>query len=136
MRISPHLTYSGECRAAFEFYRELLGGSLQLLTYGESPAADHVSADWHSKIVHATLSVVNGMELAGADVQPDEYEKAQGFYVLLQVDDLPEAQRMFDALSQDGEVRMPLQETFWSVGYGILVDRFGTPWEISCAQDP
>ena len=58
--------------------------------------------------------------------------RPQGFYVLLHPDEPGESERVFHALAENGEIRIPLQETFWSPSYGVLVDRFGVPWEISC----
>lgn len=102
-----------------------------MTTFGESPAAQHVPSDWKDRIVHATLTLSNS-ELAGADVSPDEYKRAEGLYLLLEPDNPAEAKRLFQALSENGEVLIPLQEMFWSVAYGSVVDKFGTPWEISC----
>ncbi len=135
MKLVPHLTFDGDCKEAFEFYRDLLGGSLAMTSFGESPAASQVPEEWRERIVHATLTL-DGMELAGADVPPDEFLKAQGIYLLLEPEDEKEAERLFVALAENGDVQIPLQEEFWTVAYGALVDRFGTPWEISCMESP
>ena len=134
MELSLHLTFQGNCREAFLFYEHVLGGRIvSMLTYGNSPMAEQVPPMLHDKIVHATLSVAGGM-VAGADVLPEQYTPPQGFYVLLSVDEPADAERAFAALSEKGVVRMPLQPTFWSPRFGIVVDRFGTPWEVSCGQ--
>lgn len=135
MKLVPHLTFDGNCKEAFEFYSEVLGGSLTMITFGESPAAKQVPQEWGDRIVHATLTLSKS-ELAGADVPPDEYKKAAGIYLLLEPDNPDEAERQFQALSKNGEVSIPLQEVFWSVAYGSLIDQFGTPWEISCTETP
>ena len=131
MRIEPHLTFRGDCEEAFRFYARLFGGELVLLSYGSSPAASGVPEAWRSKVVHATLALADGKTLLGADVLPDQFERPQGFYVLAAFGDDTEAQRVFDALADGGSVRMPLQKTFWSRSFGVVVDRFGTPWEIT-----
>jgi PhnB protein len=128
MKVNTHLTFNGNCREAFELYESLLGGSLTMTTFGESPAANHVPQEWKSRIVHATL--------AGADVPPDDYKKPEGFYLLVEPEDPSKAEILFTALSVGGKVVIPLQEMFWSVCYGSVVDKFGTPWEISCAEAP
>ena len=134
MELSPHLTFCGECEEAFGFYERLLGGKIvTMLTYGNSPMADQVSPEWRGKIVHASLTIAD-RELTGADVLPEHYERPQGFYVLLGIDEPADAERVFRALAEGGVVRMPIQQTFWSVRFGVLVDRFGIPWEVSCAQ--
>lgn len=92
--------------------------------------APQVPAEWGEKIVHATLSFQGG-ELAGSDVQPEHYRKPQGFSVLVDVDGVENALRIFNALVEGGSVSMPMQQTFWSPAFGVLVDRFGIPWEIN-----
>jgi PhnB protein len=134
MELSFHLTFPGTCAAAFRFYEGALRGTLQtLLTYGESPMAGQVPADWQSKVVHASLTV-GGTVLAGADVQPGEYEVPQGFFVLYTAEDVAASERVFQALATDGTVRLAAQKTFWAPFFGVVVDRFGIPWEVSCAQ--
>jgi len=131
MRVEPHLTFRGDCEEAFRFYERLFGGTLALLSYGSSPAVSTVPEGWRSKIVHATLILADGNTLLGADVAPEHFERPQGFYVLAALRDAAEAQRVFDALADGGSVRMPLEKTFWSPSFGVVVDRFGTPWEIT-----
>ena len=133
MRISPHLIYDGECREAFVAYQTIFGGRLAtFMTFGESPLAASVDAKWHSRILHATLEV-DGTELNGADVLPHDYQRPQGFSVILSLDGVERAREIFTALAAGGRINMPFQSTFWSPGFGVLVDRFGVPWEINCA---
>lgn len=133
MRISPHLCFDGQCRAAFLNYQQLFGGTLTMLTYGESPMARDVDPQWHDCIVHATLRF-DDVKLAGADLLPDDYRKPQGVFVLLTVEDIVKAERIFSSLAAGGEIQLPFQQTFWSGGFGVLVDQFGVPWEINSAQ--
>ncbi len=133
MRISPHLIFDGQCREAFVAYQKILGGTLAtLMTFGESPLAASVDAKWHARILHATLAL-DGAELNGADVLPHDYQRPQGFSVILNLGGVESARQTFMALAEGGKVNMPFQSTFWSPGFGVLVDRFGTPWEINCA---
>jgi PhnB protein len=134
MKLTPHLVFGGQCEAAFQFYERCSGGKIQLmLTYGDSPMAEQVPPEWRGKIVHATLSV-GERTLMGADVLPVQYEKPQGFHVLLSINDLAEAHRVFHGLAENGTIQMPLQKTFWSERFGVLVDQFGISWEINCEQ--
>jgi PhnB protein len=134
MDVSPHLMFCGQCEEAFRFYERLLGGKiLTMLTYGNSPMAEQVSPEWREKIVHASLTVADGV-LTGVDVLPEQYERPQGFYVLLGIDEPADAERVFGELAENGVVRMPIQQTFWSARFGVLVDRFGIPWEVNCGQ--
>ena len=92
--------------------------------------AAEVPADWQTKIVHATLDI-GGRSLMGADVLPDDYLPPQGFYVLLNLEP-SKAKVVFEALSKGGRVKMPLQETFSSPAFGVVVDQFGIPWGDQC----
>jgi PhnB protein len=136
MQVSLHLTFRGQCEAAFKFYKRCLGGTIvTMLTYGKSPMAEQVPLEWRSKVVHASMTV-GGTVLAGADPLPEQYVQPRGFYVLLGIDAPADAERMFHSLAENGEVQMAIQKTFWSLCFGVLVDQFGIPWEISCEQAP
>ncbi|HVS24975.1 MAG TPA: VOC family protein [Gammaproteobacteria bacterium] len=136
MNVETGLIFSGQCEAAFKFYEETLGAKVEfLLTWNDSPLADRVPPDWRGKIMHARLKL-GDVELLGTDVLPQDYKTPQGFSVLLGVDDPLVAERLYRALADGGSVRMPLQQTFWSLRYGAVVDRFGIPWDINCAQAP
>ena len=130
MELSPYLNFNGQCAAAFKFYEQCLGGKIVMMqTHGESPMKDHVPPEWRDKVLHARL-VVGGEALMGSDAPPDRYERPQGTYVSLSLA-FPDAERIFKALAEGGSVSMPFQKTFWSPGFGSLVDRFGTPWMIN-----
>lgn len=134
MQLNPYLFFNGQCEPAFRFYERCLGGKIvAMMPHEGTPAADHVPADWRSKIMHARLTV-GDMVLMGSDVPPDRFEAPKGFSVTLGVDDPSEAERIFHALAEGGTVRMPLEKTFWAARFGMLVDRFGTPWMINCEQ--
>ncbi len=134
MRLNPYLTYNGQCEAAFRFYESCLGGKiLFMMRYGESPMAGQTPPGFENKIMHATLDV-RGQVLSGVDTAPDCYQKPQGYFVMLGLDDAAEAERIFHELSQDAVVQMPLQETFWAQRFGVLIDRFGTPWMLNCEK--
>ncbi len=134
MNLNPHLTFNGECESAFRFYEKNLGGKITLMmTYGDSPIAAQAPPGWGDKILHATLSL-GDHRLTGADVPPEHYQKPQGFSVLLHVSSAAEADRIFAVLKEGGTVQMPLQETFWAVRFGMVVDQFGTPWIVNCEK--
>ena len=132
MELSPYLNFDGQCREAFTFYEKVLGGKIQFIqTHGESPMKDHVSADWQDKVLHVRMEVDN-FALMGSDAPPEHYQKPQGWSVSIGVKSHDEGARIFKALSEGGRVSMPFDKTFWSPGFGMLVDRFGTPWMINC----
>ena len=134
MQLNPYLTFNGQCEAAFKFYEQCLGGKIvAMMPHAGTPAEEHVPAEWRNKIIHARL-IVGDDVLMGSDAPPDRYEASKGFSVTLGFDNPAEAERVFNALAEKGTVQMPIQETFWAVRFGMLVDRFGIPWMINCEK--
>lgn len=136
MKLVTYLHFDGRCREAFQFYAQCLGGRIEaMLTHGETPMAAHVPVGWHDKIGHARL-VLGDQVLMGGDSPPAYQRPMQGFSVHLAVDDGAEAQRIFGAFGEGGHVVMPMEETFWASHFGMVVDRFGTPWMVSHEKPP
>ena len=135
MQVSVHLNFSGDCQQAMESYCELMDGEIiSKTTFGDTPAGAEVPDDWQDKIVHATMSI-GGVVVATADIPEERFQASQGFNMFIEVESPEEADRVFDALSKSGEIQMPIQETFWSRRFGVVVDRFGIPWEMNCSQE-
>jgi PhnB protein len=134
MQLNPYLAFNGQCKEAFKFYQQCLGGTIQpMMTWGDSPMADQVPSEWRDKIIHTTLTV-GETALLGSDAPPDHYEASRGFSVAIQIDDPVEAERIFNALSENGTVTMPFQQTFWAARFGMATDRYGIPWMVNCGQ--
>ena len=134
MEFNPYLNFNGQCAAAFKFYEQCFGGTITFMqTFGESPMKDQVPADWQDKIMHTTLTV-GTRTLMGADAPPTQYAVPQGITVSISIADPAEAERIFTALADGGNIGMPFQKTFWSQGFGMAVDRFGIPWMVNCEQ--
>ena len=131
MELSPYLNFDGQCAQAFRFYEKVLGGTIEFMqTHGESPMKDQVSAEWQDKIMHVRLKVGN-YALMGSDAPASHFARPQGMSVSINVQSFDEAKRMFAQLSEGGTVQMPFDKTFWSPGFGMCVDRFGTPWMVN-----
>ena len=131
-KLNPHLTYNGQCEAAFQLYERCLGGKIvTMLTWGNSPMAKDAPPEWGGKILHMSLTV-GDLVFAGADVQA--YESPRGFAITLSLSDAADAERIFTALAENGTVTVPLQETFWALRYGQVTDQFGIPWGINCEK--
>jgi PhnB protein len=135
MQLNAYLTFNGQCEAAFKFYEQCFGGKIvAMLPFGETPASEHVPAEFRKKIMHGRL-VVGDQVLMGSDTTSEHpYEGVKGCSVALGVNEPSEAERIFHALAEGGTVRMPLQETFWAVRFGMVVDRFGVPWMVNCEK--
>jgi PhnB protein len=104
-----------------------------VLTSGSSPMAAEAPEEWGNKILYGRITI-GGTDVIGADALPQQYEQPKGFSVLLNMDDPMAAERIFQALAENGTVRLPIQKTFWAARFGMLVDQFGIPWEINCEE--
>jgi len=134
LKLTPYLSFDGHCEQAFKLYEQCLGGKITFMqTYGDSPMAEQTPTEWRKRVMHATLSVGDQL-LQGSDSPPGQYQKPQGFSIAIALSDATEAERIFKALSEDGKVQMPLEETFWALRFGYLIDRFGVPWMINCEK--
>lgn len=135
MKLNPYLHFNGQCETAFKFYEQILGGKIVFkMTYGESPMADKSPPGWRDKIMHAQMAVKDQV-LMGADAPPERYDVPKGFSMSINLNDPAEAERIFNALVENGTAVMPLQQTFWAERFGMLVDQFGNPWMVNCAKD-
>jgi PhnB protein len=135
MHVTPYLNFDGTCAEAFRFYAEVLRGEVEFMqSHGDSPIAGEVPAEWHDRIMHASL-VAGDVRLMASDVPPDSYRSPQGIHVSLHVENIAEGERIFRALVEGGKVTMPFEKTFWAEGFGMLVDRYGIPWMVNVAGD-
>lgn len=133
MAIQPYLFFEGRCEEAVEFYRQKLGATVDMLMrYQDSPEqpCNKLPAGSENKIMHACLTLGDAVIMA-SDGMCTGKPNFQGFSLSLPVSSKSEADRLFDALADDGEVLMPLEKTFWSPRFGMLTDRFGVSWMIN-----
>lgn len=134
MDFVPYLSFNGNCAEAFKFYEKALDGKIvQTMTWGDTPGKDHVPAHWHGKVMHTALEA-GGRSLFGSDGSPTDYKTPAGMSVALTAATVAEGKKAFDALAAGGKVTMAFEKTFWSPGFGSLVDRYGIPWMINVAQ--
>jgi PhnB protein len=134
MHANPYLIFDGNCEEAFGSYAKILGGEIvAMMPYEGSPAETGAPAEWHKRILHARLAFGDNVLMA-SDAPPGRFQKMQGMSVTLNIKDPAEAERVFNALAEGAVVTMPLGETFWAVKFGMLTDRFGTPWMINCVK--
>ena len=132
MKLITHLSFNGQCEEAFHVYERCLGGAItSLVRYGETPSP--ATPEMRDRIAHITLKVEE-QTLTGADVAPDGYHRPQGFAVQLNLSDPGRAGEIFRMLADGGEILVPMGRTFWADRYGMVTDRFGTPWEINCSS--
>jgi PhnB protein len=133
MLVQPYLMFGGRCQEAVDFYRDALGAEVQMLMRfkeaPESPPPGMVPDNWGDKVMHACLKIgdtqvmaSDGCHSSGADFK--------GFSLSLTVANEAEADAKFAALSDRGQVTMPLGKTFFARRFGMAVDRFGIAWMV------
>jgi PhnB protein len=131
-QLEAYLTFNGNCAEAIRFYERTLGAKIEtMMTHAESPMAAQASAADKNRIMHATISIDGQRLMASDSMAGQPYAGMHGFSLSLGYPKAAEAKRVFEALAAGGQVRMPLDKTFWAESFGMLVDRFGTPWMIS-----
>jgi PhnB protein len=134
--IQPYLFFNGRCEEAVEFYRKALGAEVEVMMRfkdsPEPPQPGMVPPGFENKIMHTSFRVGQTTVMA-SDGRSDGGSNFQGFSLSLSVPSESEAERVFAALADDGQVRMPLAKTFWSPRFGMVADRFGIGWMVTVA---
>lgn len=136
MLVQPYLFFEGRCEEALEFYRSALGAEVtMLMRFKESPQpmpADMCPPGSENKVMHASFSI-GETTLMASDGRAQGQPMFQGFSLSLSVPSDAEAQRLFSALSEGGQVQMPLGKTFYASSFGMVADRFGVSWMVIVA---
>lgn len=134
MQVQPYLFFDGRCDEAIEFYQGALGAEVTMLVrFKDSPdPATHLPGK-EEKIMHARLRIGETTVML-SDGRCTGGQMFQGFSMSITVSGEAEAERLFTALSQGGQVQMPLSKTFFSPSFGMLADRFGVSWMVYVAK--
>jgi PhnB protein len=127
-QIVPYLTFGGNCREAMTFYKQALGGDLNIQTVGESPMAQQMPPEAHKNVMHSALT--NGtMNLYASDqMGSDGITPGNTITLLINCTSEAEINSLFSKLSAGGKVVHPLKEEFWGSIYGDFSDKFGIRW--------
>ena len=131
LELNPYVFFGGRCEEALNFYKAVLDGSWEGMRVGESPMADTSPPEWRDKFMHASFTAP-GIKFFAADgreaqkIDPD----AGNITLSLTAANTDAGRRLFEALSQGGEVRMQFEDAFWGGQFGMLVDRFGVEWMV------
>ncbi|MDB5883636.1 MAG: PhnB protein-like protein [Ramlibacter sp.] len=137
----PYLYFDGQAADAMHTYQQIVGGELELRRYSDAPAGagsppPGCETSDTSRVMHALLRFDGGMLMASDAPNSRMAERMGGMSISLSYTDTAKARKVFEALSVGATVRMPFGKTFWSDGFGMLVDRFGTPWMVSGNLQP
>lgn len=130
-RLNPYLSFKNNARDAMDFYKSVFGGDLTVSTFGEGGMAqDPAEKDL---VMHAQLVAPNGYWLMGSDTPAHMGEPKPNSSVSLSGDDDSELRGYWDKLSAGGTITVPLEKAPWGDSFGMLVDKFGTPWLVNIA---
>jgi PhnB protein len=133
---NTYLNFNGNCEEAFNFYKSVFGGEFHYIgRFGEMPESDDykVPESNKNKIMHVSLPIGSSI-LMGSDTGGDwapTYVRGNNFSVSIMADSKEEADKLFNALSNGGQITMPLENTFWGDYFGMLTDKFGINWMMS-----
>jgi PhnB protein len=128
MKMNTYVNFAGKCAEAFRYYEKHLGAKVgMMMTHGQAPVQTQVNPDWRDAVLHARISI-GGTELMASDIP--HAEPMRSAYLTLGMDSDNEAERVFSALSDGGQVLMSMQETFFASRFGQVRDRFGINWMI------
>lgn len=131
MKLNPYLNFDGNTAEAMRFYQSVLGGELQISTFGEYGAPEGVDPNG---TMHARLDSEAGFTLMASDGAPGQPVTAgTNFSISLTGDDEAALRGYWDGLAEGGQVVMPLEPQMWGDTFGMLVDRFGMPWMVNIA---
>ena len=143
MHLNHYLNFQGEAEAAFNFYKSVFGGEFSMLSrYGDMPPSEDVTLSEADKnlILHVSLPINDFTVLMASDTSerlcaPNAvFIQGTNHYISINLEqnEQEEAQRLFDALSVNGQIEMPLEKTFWGALYGAFTDQFGVKWMVNC----
>jgi len=130
MTIQPYLFFDGHCDEAIEFYKKAVGAEVAMLMHWkDSPDKSMCTPGNENKVMHSCLKIGDASVMA-SDGRNAGNPKFDGFALSLDVKTDAEAQTRFKALSEGGEVAMPLGTTFFATSFGMVKDRFGVNWMV------
>ena len=136
--LNIYIHFKNKCEEAFSFYQSVLGGEYSAFSrYGEMPPQEGMpplSEEDKHLVLHVSLPVGNQTMLMGSDMAGpwgNGLSEGNNFAVSLHPDNKEEADQVFQGLSKDGKVTMPMQDTFWGSYFGSCEDQFGINWMIN-----
>ncbi|QMU29018.1 VOC family protein [Adhaeribacter radiodurans] len=132
--INPYLNFNGNTEEAFNFYKSVFGGEfLGLQRYKDTPESGKIPAEAQDKIMHIALPIKGCLLMATDALESMGHTLTMGnnVHLSLDTDSEEEANQLFNGLSEGGQIKMPLQQTFWGSYFGMVTDRFGVQWMIS-----
>lgn len=133
--VNPYLNFDGETEEAFNFYRSVFGRDFkEVIRYDNLPSEHSVPEHLQKRILHVSLPLGNGTILMGSDTMEGmgaPLKKGNNHYICLNTESKEESDQIFEKLSEDGDIEMKMQDTFWGAYFGSFQDKFGIKWMIN-----
>ncbi len=131
--INPYLTFSGTCEEAFNLYKSVFGTEFITINRFKEAPGDQQQPGYGEKIMHVSLPIGEGTILMGSDCPPEYKQLTIGnnFAISVNTHSEEEADKIFNALAEGGNVTMPMEKTFWGAYFGMLTDRMGINWMVN-----
>ena len=136
--VNIYLNFNGNCEEAFNFYRSVFGGEFPYIgRFKDMPPQEGVpslSKEMEDRIMHVSLSISKETVIMGSDTGGEwapGFKQGNNFSISINTDSKEEADRLFNGLSAEGQVTMPLNNTFWGDYFGMFTDKFGINWMVS-----
>lgn len=123
---NPYLTFAGNCREAMTFYKEIVDGELELMTFETAPM--ELPEGYKTKIMHSTLKFGDAIVMAADAMPGQEIVHGNGSSVIISSPSVENAQKIFTQLAEGGQTQMPFEKTFWGSMFGQCTDKFGINW--------
>ena len=133
MQLQPYLSFPGTCEEALNFYKECLQGEIISLSYFNSTQMP-VPEDFKEKVLHAVLKFGDAILMASDSLPDHPYTVGTNVSLSVNFEELTGMDEKFQSLSADGQITMPLQDTFWGARFGMLTDKFGINWMFNCEK--
>lgn len=138
MKAHAYLNFDGDAEEAFNFYKKVFGGEFRaVMKMKDAPQCGELSEDERNRIMHISLPVSEDIVLMASDILPSlghRLNKGNNLYISLHPDSREEADRIFNELSADGDIEMPIEEQFWGDYFGSFEDKFGVKWMINYSK--
>lgn len=140
--VNVYLTFDGNCKQAFEFYKSVFGGDFPFIGFFKDMPPQEgmppMSAEDGDKVMHVSLPISKETMLLGSDTGGEwsaHFKQGNNFSVSINTDSTAEADKLFNGLSAGGQVAMPMANTFWGSYFGMFTDKFGINWMVSFEQN-
>jgi PhnB protein len=132
LQLAPYIFYYGRCEEALKFYKDVLGGTYEIMRVKDSPMAEQSPPEMRDKVMHATFTApgLTFMASDGREIKAIDSE-AGNISLALSAPDRAAGERVFNALCAGGTLKMPLGDAFWGGRFGMFDDRFGIEWMVT-----